>query len=183
MCSLISTPIPPCHHFPFSTPPPPPALTGSSPSLHPLSSFSGTIPLKSTQNNVSPPNSFQRHPLPLCASQREKPFIFDSHLSRNGSNVSCNHDKCNQAGFWWANGWTRSALLCQEWYYVWQLCHIFLKSFSLISRQKSSWNFWWHLETCSFVSVLCQRRDNRLLLLRTFLRSLGFLCFCQLRTY
>lgn len=105
--------------------------------LHRLSSFSRTIPLKSTQNNVSPPNSFQRHPLPLRALQRENPFIFDSRLSRNGSNVSRNHDKCNQAGFWWANGWTRTPLLCQEWYYIWQLCHIFLKSFSLISRQKA----------------------------------------------
>lgn len=71
-------------HFPLS------ALTGSSPFLYRLSSFSQTISLKSTQNNFSPPNSFQRHPLPLGALQRENPFIFDSRLSRNGSNVSCN---------------------------------------------------------------------------------------------
>lgn len=77
--------------------------------LHRLSSFSRTISLKSTQNNFSPQNSFQRHPLPLGALHREKPFIFDSRLSRNGSNVSCNRDECNQAGFWWANGWTRTS--------------------------------------------------------------------------
>lgn len=105
--------------------------------LHRLSSFSRTISLKSTQNNFSPPNSFQRHPLPLGALQRENPFIFDSCLSRNGSNVSCNRDECNQAGFWWANSWTHTPLVCQEWNYIWQLCHIFLKSFSLISRQKA----------------------------------------------
>lgn len=138
MCSLISTAIPPCHHFPSFPPLCPYWVISISPSTL---IFQKTIPLKSTQNNVSPPNSFQRHPLPLYALQRENPFIFDSRLSRNGSNVCRNHDKCNQAGFWWANGWTRAPLLCQEWYYIWQLCHIFLKSFSLISRQKALLTF------------------------------------------
>lgn len=181
MCSLISTPIPPCHHFP-SFPPSLPLLGHLHLSIHSRLSVepSPQNQLKITFHLQIPSRDIRY----LCAPQREKPFIFDSRLSRNGSNVSCNHDKCNQAGFWWANGWTRSALLCQEWYYIWQLCHIFLKSFSLISRQKSSWNLWWHWETRSFVSVLyCQWRDNSVLLPRTFFKPLGFLCFCQLRTY
>lgn len=119
MCSLISAPIPPCHHFPSFPPLCPYWVISISPSTlifqpnHPPPPTSKKKK-DSTRNNASPPNSFQRHPLPLRALQREKPFIFDSRLSRNGSNVSHNHDKCNQAGFWWANGWTRAALLCQE---------------------------------------------------------------------
>lgn len=138
MCSLISGPIPPSHHFPLISPSPCPywVISVSQSTLifqwnHP--------PPKKNQLKITfhLQNSFQRHPLPLRASQREKPFIFDSHLSRNGSNVSYNHDKCNQAGFWWDNGRVQAPLLGQDWYYIWQLCHIFLKSFPLISGWKA----------------------------------------------
>lgn len=38
---------------------------------------------------------------------------------------------------WWPDAWTRSPPLCQDWYCLWQLCHIFPKSFSLISRYEA----------------------------------------------
>lgn len=38
---------------------------------------------------------------------------------------------------WWPDAWTRSPALFQDWYCLWQLCHIFPKSFSLISRHEA----------------------------------------------
>lgn len=38
---------------------------------------------------------------------------------------------------WWPDAWTRSPPPCQDWYCLWQLCQIFPKSFSLISRHEA----------------------------------------------
>lgn len=160
---LLSAAIPPCHHSSLLSPHSAFYWVISiSPST--LIFQSNHPPLKSTQNNFSPPNSFQRHPLPLGALQRENPFIFDSRLSRNGSNVSCNRDECNQAGFWWANGWTRTPLVCQEWYCIWQLCHFFFPTkpfFDLQRKKKKLLRFHWHLDQFFFVSLLlCQTKEK-----------------------
>lgn len=109
-------------------------------SISPLTLIFQSSPKNQLKVTFHLQNSFQRHPLAHGALQREKPFIFDSCLSWNGSNVSCNPNECNQAGFWWVNGWTRAPLASQEWDYIWQLCHIFSKKLSLISRQRSSWS-------------------------------------------
>lgn len=65
-----------CQHSPLHPPPAPPPVDGSSPSLRPFSSFSRTVFQKSTLNNFSPPNSFQRHPLPLGALSYLKAHSF-----------------------------------------------------------------------------------------------------------
>lgn len=126
MCSpLISTPLPPCHHFPPLCP-----HWGISIDSHLSVEPSPWNQLKKRFHLQIP----SRDICYLAVPFREKTH---SHLSRNVSNVSCHRDECNQAGHWWAKCWTHTPLLWQEEYYIWQLCHIFLKSFSLISRQKA----------------------------------------------
>lgn len=118
------------HHCPSLS-----ALTGSLPSLQQLSSFRRTISLKSTQKNFSPSNSFQRHLPYLSTRFKEKSHSYLIRvLNRNGSNVSCNRDECNQAGF--------DGLMTESMLHLWVESDIifgsnitfFKKSFSLICR-------------------------------------------------
>lgn len=66
----------------------------------------------------------------------------------------------------------------QEYYSIWQLCHIFLKSFSLISRQKAL-KIGWYLDQFFLLPTFQERAEKTLQLLKnsfpTFLDSFFYI--------
>lgn len=127
VCSLISPSIPPCHHFP-SVPRTP---TESSPSLRWLASFSRAFPRKSTQNNVSPPNSFQRHPLALFW-EKSRSYLIHVWAEMAVMSPIIMTNVIRRA----FDGLGRTIHHCVWSCIVFDSCVIFLKRFSFIFRQK-----------------------------------------------
>lgn len=152
MCSaLVSNPIPPCHHFP-SFPPLCPYWVISIDS-HLSVEPSHQNRLKITFHLKIPSRDIRYLSAPF--TEESHSYLIHVWAEMAVMSLVIAMSVIRRA----FDGLTVGRAL-REYYYIWQLCHIFLKSFSLISRQKAL-KIGWYLDQFSFAPHFSRKgREN-----------------------